>query len=90
MIYRLDEFTENNINPITIKPYDDSWVVFILTDSKEYNQFVGSVNGCAYTVKFSRFADEDWRLALGDFIEYNESNGKNIIIVLSDKDLEEA
>lgn len=90
MIYRLDEFTENNVNPITAKPYDDSWVVFVLTDSNEYNQFVGSANGCAYTVKFSRYANEDWRLALCDFIEYNETMRKNIILSLSDKDLKEA
>ena len=90
MIYRLNEFTERNINPITSAPYDDSWVVFILTDSKDYNMFVGGINGCAYTVKFSRYANEDWRLALCDFIEYNEENNKNIILVLESEELEEA
>ncbi len=90
MIHRLDEFTENCINPITSSPYDDSWVVFILTDSKDYNMFVGSANGCAYTVKFSRFANEDWHFALYDFIGYNEAMGKNIILVLKADELEEA
>ncbi len=90
MIYRLDEFTENSINPVANSPYDDSWVVFILTDSKDYNMFVGSENGCAYTVKFSRFANEDWHFALCDFIGYNEAMGKNIILVLKTDELEEA
>ncbi len=90
MIYHLDEFTENSINPFTNSPYDDSWVVFILTDSKDYNMFVGSENGCAYTVKFSRFANEDWRFALCDFIEYNDAKGKNIILVLKADELEKA
>ncbi len=90
MIYRLDKFTESEINPITSVPYDDSWAVFILTDSKEYNMFVGYINGCAYTVKFSRLANNDWRLALCDFIEYNKEINKNIILVLKSEELEEA
>lgn len=92
MIYLLDlaEFVENEINPITQTQYDDNWVVFVLTDSKEYNKFVGSINGCAYTIKFSRYANKDWRFALCDFIEYNEANNKNIILVLSSDELQEA
>ncbi len=90
MIHRLDRFTENCINPITNFPYNDSWVVFILTDSKDYNMFIGSENGCTYTVKFSRFANEDWHFALCDFIGYNEAKGKNIILVLKAVELEEA
>ncbi len=90
MIYRLDNFTENSLNPITDTFYNDSWIVFILTDSKDYNMFVGSENGCAYTVKFSRFAKTDWRIALCDFIGYNKANNKNIILVLKDDELNEA
>lgn len=90
MIYLLDKWEETSRNPVTEEAYDDSWAVFALTDSKSYNMFVGSVNGCAYTIKFSRHANEDWRLALCDFIEYNESAGKNIILVLSREELEEA
>ena len=53
MIYRLDDFTENSINPITNQPYDDSWVIWVLTDSKEYKMMVGGFTACAYTIKFS-------------------------------------
>ncbi len=90
MIYRVDNLTENNINPITNIPYDDNWAIFMLTDSKDYNMFVGSINGCAYAVKFSRYANEDWHFALCDFIGYNEANNKNIILVLQNNELIEA
>lgn len=90
MIFRLDTWEETNTNPVTGEAYGDNWVVFALTDSKAYHIFVGSVCGCAYMIKFSRYANEDWRLALCDFIEYNESIGKNSILVLSKEELEEA
>ena len=35
MIYRLDSFIENEINPITNSPYDHSWMVYIVEDLPE-------------------------------------------------------
>lgn len=90
MLYRLDELVENRINPITGYEYDNSWIVLILTDSNEYQQMCGAINGCAYTVKVSRSGCRDWRMAVGDFIGFHEANGKNIILVLSEVDLETA
>lgn len=89
MIYRLDELKENNINPITSRPYDDSYLIWQLTDAKEYRQMVGRFNGCAYTIKCSRYAD-GWELSVGDFIEYNQQQNKNIILVISEKELKAA
>lgn len=89
LIYRLDDFTENSINPITNKPYDDSWIICMLTDSKEYNQKVGSFNGCAYTIKYSRYSDY-WQMSVCDFIGFNTKNNKNMILVMSDEDLKSA
>lgn len=86
IIYRLDDFTENSINPITNQPYDDSWVIWVLTDSKEYNMMVGSLNGCAYTIKFSRYID-GWEMSVCDFIEFNKRLNKNMILVISEADL---
>lgn len=86
MVYRIDNFTENEINPITKYKYDASWIVLILTDSNEYQQFVGSNNGCAYTIKLSRSLCKDWMMVIGDFIGFNEANNKNIILVLSEVD----
>lgn len=89
MVYRLDDFFENNINPITNKPYDDSWIIWQLTDSREYKEMVGSFNGCAYTVKVSRYYD-GWEFSVCDFIGFNEVIGKNIILVLSETELNAA
>ena len=88
-VYRLDNFTENHINPITAKPYDNSWIIWQLTDSEEYKQMVGSFNGCAYTIKFSRYAD-GWEMSVCDFIEFNKRQNKNIILVISEEDLKSA
>ena len=84
MIYRIDNFTENKINPITNCEYDDSWRVLVLTDSNEYKQYVGSNNECAYTVKISRKICDNWMMAVGDFIDFYNEQGKNLILVMSE------
>lgn len=89
MLYRLDKFKEDKINPITNEPYNNSWIIWQLTDSKEYKQLVGSFNGCAYTIKFSRFAD-GWEMSVCDFIEFNKKLNKNMILVISESDLAKA
>lgn len=86
MVYRIDNFTENSINPITYCEYDTSWIVLILTDSDKYQQFVGSKNGCAYTIKVSRSKCNNWMMVVGDFISFQEANGKNAILVMSEAD----
>ena len=89
MIYRLDNFIENSINPITNEPYDNSWIIWQLTDSREYKEMVGSFNGCAYTIKFSRYTD-GWEMSICDFIEFNKRLNKNMILVISESDLTQA
>lgn len=86
MIYRVDEFIENGINPITGKEYDISWRVLILSDSTKYHYLCGAKNGCAYTVKISRLKCTDWKLSVNDFIGFNESIGNNIILVMSEEE----
>lgn len=88
MIYRVDSFKEDGINPFTCCEYDDSWVIFILTNRTDYRQMVGSNNGCTYTVKTSRVLCNDWKMAVGDFISFNEAQGKNIILVMTQEELE--
>ena len=86
MVYRIDYLRENKINPITNCEYDASWIVLMLTDSHEYQQFAGSNHGCAYTVKVSRPKCENWMTVIGDFISFHEANGKNVILVMSEAD----
>lgn len=53
MFYRTDKLEENKINPVTGQEYDSSWIILMLTNSKEYSQMCGSSNGCAYTIKIA-------------------------------------
>lgn len=87
MIYRLNELEENKINPITGCEYDNSWRILKLTDSDDYQMMCGSSNGCAYTIKVSRLQYKDWAMAVGDFIGFNDSAGKNVILVMTETDL---
>ncbi len=84
MIYRVDEFIEDEINPITGDRYDNSWIILMLTDSEEYQFMCGSRNGCAYAVKVSRSKCDDWKMAVGDFVSFNAANAKNIILVITE------
>lgn len=84
MVYRVDALIENKINPITGERYDNSWIALMLTDSDEYQFMCGSSNGCTYTVKVSRSKCDDWKMAVGDFISFNEANAKNIILVMTE------
>lgn len=86
MLFRIDDFVENCVNPITRREYDSSWIVLILTNSTEYEFFLGSNNGCAYTVKVSKVLCRQWKDSVGDFISFNEAHKKNIILVMSETD----
>lgn len=88
MLYRFDEgFNENKINPITNKPYDDSWIIFCLTDSPEYHMMNGGEVKAGYTLKVSKNYP-DWMMSVCDFIEFQESINKNIILSISEEDLQ--
>lgn len=90
MIYRVDRLFESSINPITGCAYDNTWIIFILTDSLDYQQMNGSSNGCTYTVKVSRNRYKNWEMAVGDFVGFCKANGKNAILALPEADLRSA
>ena len=90
MVYVIESgFAESGINPITNRPYDSSWMVFCLTDSSEYHMLCGSQCGCAYTLKVSRRYPY-WESAVCDFIEFQETKGKNIILFIGREELQAA
>lgn len=68
MIFRLDSLSENNINPITGYEYDSSRMIFMLTDSLDYQQMCGSINGCAYMIKTTVANNSRNRHLEGDLI----------------------
>jgi len=84
VIYRVDNFIENNINPITKSEYDSSWLVLVLSSDMDTAMIVGANNGCAYTIKISKQLHDDWKMAVGDFIGYCNSNNLNGIIAITE------
>lgn len=88
MVYRLDDFEETSINPITNSEWDASWIIYILNE-ESYKMSVGCSNECAYTLKVSK-KYRQWEMTLGDFLSYNNSIEKNIILVISKSDYQEA
>ena len=47
MIYRVDDFIESNINPITNSEYGSSWMILTLSSDIDTPMLVGANNGCA-------------------------------------------
>ncbi len=84
MIYRTDRFIENEINPITNRPYDRSWIVYIV-DNGPYRMMCGSQNG-AYTLRISKSNHPDWKMYVGDFISYHTNSAHNAVLVISEDD----
>lgn len=90
MIYRLDRLSENNINPITKQVYDKSWIILMLTDSPDYQQMCGSNDGGPYVIKISLNQCKEWKMAVGDFIDFSKANEKNAILVMPEANLKAA
>lgn len=84
LIYRVDKFTESNINPITKSEYDSSWFVLVLSCDIDTAMIVGANNGCAYTMKISKQLHDDWKMAIGDFIGYCNANNLNGILAITE------
>lgn len=90
MIYRVDKFTENNINPITNSEYDESWLVLTLSKDIPEPMIVGSNNGSAYTIKISKQIHPNWKMAVGDFIDFCNDNNLNGVVAITENDYQEA
>lgn len=90
MIYRVDKFTESNINPITKSKYDSSWLVLVLSSDMDTAMIVGASNGRAYTIKISKQLHDDWRMAVGDFVGYCDTNNIDGIIAITEDEYTEA
>lgn len=89
MLYRLDEFEDGKINPITKKKFDSSWMIMRLSESEAYHCLVGNNFGSAYTIVVSKVVHKNWKLAVGDFIDYCNVNDLNGILVISESEYEE-
>ena len=88
MLHRIDRYTSDTINPDTGLPYDDSWIVFSLTD-ENYRMRVGKEDGGAYVLKVGKY-HLNREMALGDFIDYHKAAGHKIVLALSEEALDDA
>lgn len=88
MIYRTDNYKKSQINPATGQVYDDTWMVYCLTDSDAYKMLVGS-QIIPYTVKVSKHQPQ-WEMSVCDFLQFQTSRQKNIILSMTQSDLENA
>ena len=89
MIYRLDEYSENEANIFTRRDYDDSRIVYSLTDDGDYEMLVGKNDYGVYTVKRNKNFD-GWEMSVCDFIGFYETRGKNIGLSIGSEDLDRA
>lgn len=78
-----------DINPITNEKYDSSWIAYCLIDSEKYEVMTGGGVKSIYTLSVSK-KYHSWKMSLMDFIEFQTSLNKNIVLSVSDKDMEEA
>lgn len=83
-----EKFVPNQINPITREPYDTNWIFLELTDDSSFYMFSGG-NDFVFRLAISKKC-ADWQYRVFDFIEYELSYGKNVILSISKNDYEEA
>ena len=89
MIYIVDNFMENNINPINDSEYDSLWMILTLSSDIDTPMLVGANNGCAYTIKINKQLHDDWKMAVGDFIGYCDANNLNGILAITEDEYTE-
>jgi len=88
MVYFANEQSlKKQLQGLKVDDYQN-WIQFKLTTSKEYELFVGTEDSM-YTIKVSKDCLH-WEYALFDFIGYEESYGKNIILHVSEDDFKQA
>ncbi|MCL2560337.1 MAG: hypothetical protein FWE07_07590 [Turicibacter sp.] len=82
-----DQSLKEQLEKLSSEDYQN-WIQFKLTTSSEYETFVGMEDNM-YTLKVSKVCSK-WEYALFDFIGYEESHGKNMILHVSPEDFKQA
>ncbi len=88
VVHHVDSFTADTLNPDTGLPYDNSWIVFSLKD-ENYRMRVGGEKGRAYVVNVGKY-HLNWKMALGDFIDYHKTARHKIVLALRQDALDDA
>jgi hypothetical protein len=79
-------FETKDINPFTEEKYTEDWTVFCLTNSENYEIMNDRRNPPVYSLKVSKKCPQ-WEFKLMDFIEYENSYCKNMILSVKEEDL---
>ncbi len=88
VVHHVDSFTADTLNPDTGLPYDNSWIVFSLKD-ENYRMRVGGEKGRAYVLNVGKY-HLNWKMALGDFIDYHKTARHKIVLALRQDALDDA
>ncbi len=88
LIFADNGFEPSEINPYTGRPYSEDWVYIELVETANYYLFNGG-NAFVFKVSISKNCP-DWQFRLLDFIEYEQEEGKRIIIKITEDDFSEA
>lgn len=89
MLYKVSKnFSDEELNFIREEQYNN-WIIYILEDSKDFQIKNGKGTKSIYTLTVSKNYPH-WKMSLMDFIGFQESLNKNIIISTSEEDLEAA
>lgn len=83
-----ENFLPGHLNPITGKAYDSQWIFLELVDTDEFYMFNGG-NEFIFRLAISKKIS-DWKYRICDFIEYELSYGKRILISANKDDYNKA
>lgn len=80
-----DSYTHNPYN--NNQPYDSSWVLLKLIEYADFKSFTGNNDSGIFRLILTKRLSE-WKFCVMDFIEYEKSHNKSIIIAVNPKDLD--
>lgn len=84
MLVRVDELTSL---PTQMMMQDtDNWWIAELTDTQEYERYCCRNEHGIYTIRISR-KNCDWKMAIGDFVSYTQTERKDAAIAIGEDDL---
>ncbi len=85
MIVRVDEQEELHMQSISGDA--KNWTIVKLTDTDAYGSFCGKNDLGIYTCQINK-RNHDWRMAIGDLIDYAGKEEKHIALVMPESDYE--
>ncbi|MCL2421041.1 MAG: hypothetical protein FWD03_04220 [Defluviitaleaceae bacterium] len=90
IFYADKSFEPSAANPFDNNlPYTDHWIMLKLLNTADFKQFTGGGMGGVFRLIITK-ENIDWPYRLHDFIQYESTYGKNIILAVDKEDLEYA